>query len=187
MAAHSFVRLGAQLFFSYRESYAPEFAAMFRDDELVTTLAAPFYALTTQQLRERLDLLGFTSATARRRLDTYYEEALQHDPDLESFSDWLARNAEAIANDDAMAEEVPGRVAYGDPRLALRLMLDAAPADTQVGLDLSEVVSRGYMQGTPDLCARAFQEQHGEAAYAPLIVLTEGKTDAEFRLRNVMP
>ena len=69
MGAHWFIGIGAQFLFSYREGYFHEFAAMFRDDELVTTLAAPIYALTAKQLRERLGVLGFTSATARRRID----------------------------------------------------------------------------------------------------------------------
>jgi hypothetical protein len=69
VAAHSYIRLGAQFLFSWRESYSDEFAAMFRDEELTTTLDAPVYALKVWQLRERLDILGFTSAAAGRRLD----------------------------------------------------------------------------------------------------------------------
>jgi hypothetical protein len=179
VAAHSFVRIGGQFFFAYRESYSPEFAAMFRDDELVTELNAPVYSLTVQQLRERLDLLGFTTATAQRRLETHFAAALEYEPDLEPFADWLDRNRAALHDDELAADEVP-MWTNADPRLPLRLMLDAAPADAQASLDLSDVVSRGYVQGAADLCARAFAEQHTEAAYAPLIVLTEGRTDAEF-------
>lgn len=182
MAAHSFIGIGGALFFAYRESYATEFAAMFRDNELLTTLEAPVYGLSVQQLRERLDLLGFTSATAKRRLDAEFDAALEIEPDveLEPFAEWLERNRGALHDDELMADEVPLWTSYGDPRLPLRLILDAAPANAQVALDLTEVVSRGYVRATPDLCSLAFAEQHSQSAYAPLIVLTEGKTDAEF-------
>jgi hypothetical protein len=180
VAAHSYIRLGAQFLFSWRESYSDEFAAMFRDEELTTTLDAPVYALKVWQLRERLDILGFTSAAAGRRLAAHYEDALTQEPNLEVFADWLAENAASFGDEDLMSGEVPEWTVWGDPRLPLRLMLDVAPDDSTVALDLSDVVSRGYVQGTPDLCARAFEKQHGEWMNAPLIVLTEGITDAEF-------
>lgn len=97
MAAHSYIRIGGQLFFAYRESYATEFAAMFRDDELLTMLEAPVYALTVQKLRERLDLLGFTAATAQWRLDADFKAALEYDHELEPFAEgWTGTAARSM-------------------------------------------------------------------------------------------
>ncbi|HEV2890462.1 MAG TPA: hypothetical protein VGX28_08805 [Frankiaceae bacterium] len=182
MAAHSFIWIGDEGFFAYRESYATEFAALFRDDELVADLDAPVYQLNAALLRDRLDVLGFTASHAQERLDLLFAEV--DDGGLESFPDWLT-TMHAALNGDGAVDEVPAWTVHGDIRLPLRLMLDAAPDDMPVSLDLSDVVARGYVSATPDLCARAFSEHHGAAAYAPLIVLTEGRSDAAILMLGI--
>ena len=158
---------------------------MFRDEELETDLNGPVYTLDVMKLRERLDVLGFTPAAARRRLAIAYQEANKYDDSaVMSMDAWLTE-VSAAGDDwaaDVDVEDVPMWAAWSvDPRLTLRLLLDVAPEDCRVAFDISDVVSRGYAEGSPDLCAKAFDDLHGEAAiFSPMIVLTEGTTDAEF-------
>jgi hypothetical protein len=187
MAAHSFVHVGQQLFFACGESYMPEFAAMFRDDELQSDLDSPLYALELSKLRERLDVLGFTPSAARKRLTVAYDEARQYDDELEPIEDWLDRVATVINCWEAEADDVPMWTVWSvDPRLILRLLLDLAPDDSQVRLDISDVVQCGFVDAKPDLCSTAFKNLHGQATvFSPLLVLTEGTTDAELLSQTI--
>lgn len=182
MAAHSFLVIGSDYFLACREGYLPELAAIFRDDELQTDLGGPVYALGARQMRERLDVLGFTMATARRAISIAYEQARAHDEEEpESFEAWLDELSRATQDGETTAAEVPTWTAWSvDPRLIVRLAIDVVGDDLTVGLDLSDVVRRGYVQATPDFCSAAYNGIVGQRAHAPAIILTEGSSDAEF-------
>lgn len=178
MAAHSFLRIGGQLLFACREGYITEFAAVFRDDELVTDLQAPVYALTAKKLCERLDVLGFNRQDARNTLRRAYSKAIEYEPELAPLGVWLDKAA-TLWNTEGHLEDVPGWAAWSvDPRLVLRLLLHKVDDDAEVALDIGEVVSRGYVEARSNLCADAFGALHEQAAFSPLIVLTEGRSDA---------
>jgi len=168
------MRIGEDYFFAVREDYLPELAAVFRDNELRSD-GYHEYVVAVRIMRERLDLLGFSNELAQSRIwDAYDQEGT--DVAGETFECWI-RDFRAGKEAD-----IPSWVAYKvDPRLILRAILEVWPESDEIALDLSELVSRGYIDATADLCAKAFRDAHGQAArLSPLIVLTEGSTDSEF-------
>jgi hypothetical protein len=70
---------------------------------------------------------------------------------------------------------------YWDERFALRLVLLAFP-DAQVRLDVTALAEGGWIEGEPTaLASNALESLRTDAAaLAPTVVLTEGRTDAEF-------
>lgn len=190
MAAHSFLRLGENFFFAAREGYIPEFAAIFRDDEFSGENRgwanddgrSYAYVLPAELLKERLDLLGFTPSQARDKVGKVHQELLEQGEEVENFDDWLNEVNASLNDAGKDPDDVPPWVAWNiDPRLVLRLMLDLCPGDLEVSLELSEVVRYGYVKHGRNFCSNAFDEHHGGASlFAPLIVMTEGSTDAEF-------
>jgi hypothetical protein len=183
VAAHSFLRIGPSYsFYAVREGLSLELAAVFRDHELVhatpgdaADMPTVEYVVPAWAMRERLDVLGFTVDRASREIAKNWPS---EDSGTESFEHWLARVAPAFLGAEIW-DDLPA--ANVDPRLVLRRMLDVAPGSADVALELSEVVGRGYVKLKPTLCADAFAELHVDsAASGPVVVLTEGKTDAEF-------
>lgn len=180
MAAHSFIRLGDEYFFAYREDFSPELAAVFRDEEV----QGYEYVTSVQQMRERLDVLGYQASTGREKLNDVKAELEKAEGEpVESFDAWLEDLIKSVKGEGpGPATDVPHWVGWSlDPRFVLRLVLEEAPADLEVALELTEVVSRGYVAYGADFCAKAFDAQHGiGSVFGPLIVMTEGRTDAEF-------
>jgi hypothetical protein len=74
-----------------------------------------------------------------------------------------------------------GQVVDWFPPHALRAVLLVYP-DDEVRLDVTELVQEGWMPGDPDtLASEALSVlQANSGSHAPVIVLTEGRTDAEF-------
>ena len=183
MGAHSFIGLGDEFFYAYREGYFPEFAAIFRDDELRDEGNEYAYVLPAHQMRERLDVLGFSVKRARQEKERAQSEIEEEGEAVESFDEWLSELIDGVQGDGpGPSTDVPEWLGWAvDPRLVLRLVLEASPPNVDVALRLEDVVRRGFVRPKEDFCARAFEDQHGsESLTGPLIVMTEGSTDAEF-------
>jgi hypothetical protein len=72
------------------------------------------------------------------------------------------------------------QIAYMDERFALRLVLLAFPHD-EVVLDVTDLGEGGWLSEVTALATDAAQAITGMAGmHAPVVVLTEGRTDAEF-------
>lgn len=73
-----------------------------------------------------------------------------------------------------------------DPRSFIRALLEAVPDETPVVVDVSDLINNGYFEPDDDFVALALADRR--AAYAvdsPIIVLTEGVTDAEVLSRSM--
>lgn len=184
MAAHSYIRTPGHLFFAYRESWSDALASLFKDDDLITDLAAPVYETSAKRMRERMDVSGLTVTEARRRLNAEYQIALTYDGDAESMDAWLDRTRWRITGaaqpedaDPLEDVEVPFWTSE-DPRLPFRLLLEELQDDDPIALDIEEVVSRGYMPADARLCQNAY-DKYATVIQGPMIVMTEGSSDGE--------
>lgn len=181
MAAHSFLRIGECWLFAARETYVPEFAAIYRDSERTSVPKKEGFGYTVSalEMRQRLNALGYTQQLARQKIHRACVEA--EDASIDTFDEWLVRLQEAALGEEKESEEVPIWLAHLDPRLILRGILEAVPDHVEITLDLSDLIDRGFLGESPDFCVSAFRELHAAAAaFGPLIVLTEGSSDAEF-------
>lgn len=184
MAAYSWLRIGDRILYGVREWYSSALAAAFRDTEQRVGPGpdegdppAISYVVVARAMRDRLDALGFTVARADVEIARAWPV---DDPDAAPFAEWLAGFADSLSSPEPWRwSDVPS--VDLDPRLLLRRLLVVTPDNMEVALDLSEVTARGYVQVRPTLCAEAFAELHvSSASFGPLVVLTEGSTDAEF-------
>ncbi len=183
MGTHSYLSVGKQTFFWVRESYIPELASIFKDDELSAAESSPTYSLSASKMGQRLNVLGFSVSAAQHAIASTFESVI-HDDNFEGtkepFESWV-EEARRVINTDAELREVPEWVAWlVDPRALLRLLVDLVPSDSDVTYELGDVVSEGYVRFSSSFCADAFSELKVRSSFSPLIVLTEGKTDAEF-------
>jgi HEPN/Toprim N-terminal domain 1 len=161
-------------------------------------------------IADRLDVIGVDAETVRADLDSLleYEAEPLDDDDLADYDEseraWI-RNEEAILSSmdaqawvDNLAATPDDSDVFGDreplsrgwlmkllqnwdDRLALRAALLAFP-EGEVVLDLTANGEYGWPESEPAKLASHAQVAVQEAAttYAPMIVLTEGRTDAEF-------
>lgn len=160
-----------------REDYFPELAAMFRDSERGPRAGYCEYVQTAGAMAERLDVSGFTTAGANETLRL--SESGREDEWVEPFEVWL-RGLETAVRLDTAHDELPSWLNAIDPRFILRLCLLYVEPNVEVALDLSDLVSRGYLEESGSFCSDSFNDvvvKRGEQS--PLIVLTEGSTDAE--------
>ena len=167
------------------------------------------YATNVQTLRARLDLQGFSTQWVRELAaalihDEYFSE--DNDETVEyrrkaptRFTDAAAvvaalttRKNMSHANGPAFSDNDPEHVFLGeqwdrlresfdDPRFALALALSGARSDTIVTLDLTDLVTSGYldMDDNPHLDARE-RMAASVAAGGPVIVITEGSSDTRW-------
>lgn len=189
----------------YRSRIA-EAAEFYVDTQPGATVTAHEFTAGGQIIADRLDILGFTPDKVCHALDSRLDEArhlralpLWHDADpeyvarteaerayLEGYTaqDWVAdlRSAAASPTGDSMA---PGTIRWlmfcideEDERLALRAFLLARP-DDEVRLDVTDLVADGWLDDCPaGICASGLSAMRAvAAAHAPIVVLTEGKTD----------
>lgn len=184
MAAHSFLRLGRRYFFAVRESYPTEFAAVFRDGERRETPGPTEddgieieFVVPVRVMRERLDVLGHTTARANAEMDRYCAE--ETTIDRPQFESWMAAMVAPVDEDGDWPDQLEEPHVWVDGRLMVRLLLDAAPDDQEFALDITAPVAWGLVDAPPDLCAACFAAEYTEpAAYGTLVILTEGSTDA---------
>jgi HEPN/Toprim N-terminal domain 1 len=175
------------------------------EDELVDVyeLVAP-----SRTIADRLDLLGFDRTCALTHLNEALEDAraLYASPlyqirakevqaiardelahlDEYTAEDWIRDLRAAAQHPDSGDPFAPGsrnwlfRYVEGlDERIVLRSTLLALP-DAEVRLDITDLVGGGWLDQPEGLCSQGLAAMRADAAaHAPIIVLTEGRTDIE--------
>jgi hypothetical protein len=115
----------------------------------------------TRWRQEQAQLDGYTGLDWIRDLETAAQHPDDDDPLTPGSRSWLLGHIEGL-----------------DDRIALRAVLLALP-DADVRLDLTDLVEGRFVDHPPDtLCAEALIAlREDAAAHAPIIVLTEGRTD----------
>lgn len=192
MGHESFLRIGETELFLTQDGYDPELAAVFTEDDRVyeddrerDTLAYG-YGATARQVRQRLQLQGFSATRAMDDLRQAVHEWHQApDPQLPPPCDVeqvITEHRRLL--DDPFAEVVSNDrldlLIHLDRRALLRVLLDMVPEQTDIVLDLSQLLGC-CVDLDPEIpiakTARA-RQLHDVALNAPMIVLTEGKTDS---------
>lgn len=207
MGHHSFLEIAGHPFLYCRDGYLPELAALFAETDRHPVVGhahpdgqewAEFgYVTTVMSLRERLQVQGFTAARARddlaKTLATWAKEQPGPDgttptaltvennarqllacaPDPPSFED-----AQVLARLDKPLEDLSWRMDY---RNYVRLLLECAPDPyAEVCLDLTQLTGCCVeLDPSQPVAGQARAKQlDGLTRSAPLLVLTEGTTDA---------
>ncbi|KQQ98484.1 hypothetical protein ASF74_12955 [Arthrobacter sp. Leaf145] len=168
------------------------------------------YRATVGRVRARLALMGFTAKACRHELSSAIDEMLADDEPGNTL-EVTARDGEAVASmprsevldrglaawenekpyrsldllDRKCAEYIDIFMESGfDRRTFLALQLEAAPADEEVRLDLHDLYSAGYFSGVENITQLAADELAvSVSSGGPIIVVTEGVTDARFLQR----
>lgn len=164
------------------------------------------YRSTVSDIRSRLSLMGFTAEACRRELEIGIYEGLEDSgsgdylrvQDKTGFIvsvhkgevlDLALSAYEAAQNgllDDPVAEYCARHIelfieAGLDRRVLLALQLEQAGPGGNVWLDLHDLGSAGYFEGIDDITQLAADELAvSVSSGGPVIVVTEGVTDAEF-------
>jgi hypothetical protein len=170
-----------------------------------TTVTAHEFAAAGQIIADRLDVLGFTPDHVYHVLEARlnYARDLRDSTIVYTNSKWLAEvEAEkaylaaytahnwigemcSAATNPVGDSRTPGtfkwlmsQIEEEDARLALRAVLLARP-DDEVRLDVTGLVAGGWLDDSPvGICASGLSAMRAIAAvHAPIVVLTEGKTD----------
>ncbi|WP_144128328.1 HEPN/Toprim-associated domain-containing protein [Catellatospora sichuanensis] len=210
MGHNTYVTFGSHSFM-WTRGYDTEVVALFLERDRLHVPAAEDgddydqygYFVTARELRQRLQVKGFTSVRARREVSAgivaLRDEKLRALPEVPEAEQWEPADVDDLiaaarrlmtrpaslpyrgVGADALADEYVERL-YGrveTPSL-LRLLLEAAPEDMLVGHDLHELLGCCHdMDPHMPWAASARTEQlRSTAVDAPLIVLTEGSTDS---------
>jgi hypothetical protein len=192
MAAHSYVAVGKHLMLACRQSYVPDLAALFTESELLDQGEEYGYVSKVDQLRDRLQLHGYTAQRALQELEAAVRVWHERHPNpgadamdipVRGTADLLTELRSYVNSTDPWAHyELPDDVRRElDTRTTLRLALDLVDdPHLAVRYDLDELASREYLKrGTP-ITEQSREERHGNLARdAPLVVLTEGASDSQ--------
>lgn len=195
MAAHSFIEIvDGPLMLPCREGYIPELATLFTENELRQDDESYGYISTVGELRDRLQLHGLTEQRARAELEeqirVWHESRRPSNPpavgdlevellDLPTIVSEFRRyvNCHPLGSSDYDEPEVFYML---DARTVLRLALDLIDdPHRQVRFDLDDLHSFGLLEpGTAITNHEKSRRQTAIAVDAPLIILTEGSSDA---------
>ena len=189
--------------YSNRTAEAAEFYVDTQPDAAVT---AHEFTAPGKIIADRLDILGFTPEKVYRVLDSQFDQARnlralpvwdgadhEYRARMEAETayladytaqDWIAdmRSPAASPAENSVA---PGTIEWllfhvdkEDERLALRAAL-LARQGAEVRLDVTDLVAGGWLDDCPSgICASGLNTMRAVAAvHAPIVVLTEGKTD----------
>jgi len=165
------------------------------------------YASTAHAVRSRLDLQGFGQRRvvehALRYLDSEREEQDRYVPEtwepfaakfassdqlLDALLEWerdalRGRRMNAFHSEDGFLEHQWEDLieAFDDPRFELALKLRRARSATSVVLDMTDLLLGGYLE-IDELPHRTARERysHEVVSSGPVIVVTEGRTDARW-------
>ncbi|MGW5558593.1 hypothetical protein ACWER9_15385 [Micromonospora sp. NPDC003944] len=198
MSAHSFIKIGGHLLLACRESYLPVLAALFTEDELRHDDDHFGYVSTVQEVRDRLQLHGFTAGRARAELDeavrTWHAKHPNHTADdlgvpVRDAAMILSEIGDFVNSADEWAtyqlpEDVEWRLGA---RTILRLALDVSTdLGRTVRYNLNDL-RRYHLQtpGTP-ITEQAREDRRREIATdAPLVILTEGSSDSQLLSESI--
>ncbi|MEV4677308.1 HEPN/Toprim-associated domain-containing protein [Actinomadura sp. NPDC049382] len=183
--------------------YDPDIAALFTEAERYHRVVPPEiggndfetidygYRAEAQHVRQRLITLGYSWERAWSDLTVAVERWRQEAPSRRR-GERRPRTVEQEFEEYREKLE-PGPHNWGefnplgiqrhmDPRSLLRLMLDHVRGDTKVALDFIEAYD-----STPDrpIAAMAREAQLGASTSAPVIVLTEGRTDSRLLAKGM--
>ncbi|PYI69743.1 hypothetical protein CVV68_01135 [Arthrobacter livingstonensis] len=168
------------------------------------------YRARVSRIRARLALMGFTANACRHELSLAIDEMLADDEpgDTLEVADKDGEAVETIPRSEildrglaAWENEKPYR-SLGpvdrkcatyidilmdsgfDRRTILALQLESAPADVEVCLDLHDLYSAGYFNSVENITQLAADELAvSVSSGGPIVVVTEGVTDARFLQR----
>ena len=188
-------------------SRTAEAAEYYVDTEPGSTVMVHEFIAPGQTIADRLDILGFTPEKACKILDSKFDNARnlyalramdgangEHlaSTGTDEFylrdytvEDWIADLRSEAISPQAEDLHAPGSIEWlmlafeeQDERFALRAVLLALP-DDQVRLDVTGLVVGGWLDEPPSgICADGLSTMRAVAAiHAPIVVLTEGKTD----------
>ncbi|MFI5950394.1 HEPN/Toprim-associated domain-containing protein [Micromonospora chalcea] len=192
MSAYSFMEIGGHLLLACRESYVPDLAALFTEDELRHDDEHFGYVSTVREVRDRLQLHGFTADRARAELDKAVQAWHAKHPALDADDLGVpVRDAAMIlselgdfvnSTDEWATYQLPEDVEWKlGARIILRLALDVStdPGRT-LRYNLDDLRRyRLLTPGTP-ITKQAREERLREIATdAPLVILTEGSSDSQ--------
>jgi hypothetical protein len=186
------MEIGGQLLLACPESYVPDLAALFTEDELRHDDEHFGYVSTVCEIRDRLQLHGFTAARARAELDeaVYAWHAKHSNPDADELG-VPARDAAMIlseldgfmnSTDKWATYHLPDDVEWQlDARIILRMALDVSTdAGRMVRYNLDDLQRyRLLVPGTPITEQARAERLRKIATDAPLVVLTEGSSDSQ--------
>ncbi|MFI6014082.1 hypothetical protein ACIBAG_35670 [Streptomyces sp. NPDC051243] len=208
MAFHAHLGIADHQFLYCRGECPPELAALFTESErqpmgtrtpIGSNLTEFVYGTTVAQLRERLHVQGFSAARAKAELAEVLATWAKKRPlDAPLFSEVPSvqsveasiRQLLAMTFEEAWPKDsrqpnpydLPEALSrYMDRRSMTRLLLECAPdPHAKVFLDLSELTGSGVdLDPAHPAAGEARAEQLARLAQdAPLLVLTEGPTDA---------
>lgn len=166
------------------------------------------YATSVAVVRERLALLGFTYASVFDKWRSYFREHITGSELSSGSADWIARGFSGYKGgerltrlmiDQMLRDAGPGfpldstddletelanlfnevRQDLNDPREHLALLLRRRRGSTSVSLDVSDVVTEGWIEYDEDVIALVERRLRNEAmSSSPVIVVTEGSSDA---------
>jgi hypothetical protein len=187
MSAHSFIEIGGHLLLACRESYVPDLAALFTEDELRHGEDQFGYVSTVREVRDRLQLQGFTAGRARAELDVavrvWHAKHPNPEADERDTAMILSELDDFVTSTDERAtHQFPEDVEWQlHARTILRLALDVSTdPGWPVRYNLDDLQSyRLLTPGTP-ITDQAREERRREIATdAPLVILTEGSSDSQ--------
>ncbi len=191
MSAISFLLIGNHPLLDCRDTYDPNLAALFTEDELVVSNDTYGYKSTAGALLDRLNLLGFNIIRVQRDLDmalaavqpiSHSEFDSSYDKSTVEKHEFVRRLDKYInSNDEYAIYEEPEWLRWKlDLRAIVRLALDCASLkSTPVFYNLWDLVDRGLLDRERRITDEARQDWRDRSARdAPLLVLTEGSTDA---------
>ncbi|MEV0443496.1 hypothetical protein AB0I84_13150 [Streptomyces spectabilis] len=206
MGHHSWLGIAGHPFLHCRDSHLPEVAALFTeaDRRPVARHTHPdgqkwaefVYATTVTSLRQRLQVQGFTASRARDdlakaltawgqnlecgdtapdviKVENSARQLLAADSDAPSYEDW-----QTSARLGELLDDVSWRMGY---RSYIRLLLECAPdLNAEVCLDLTQLTGCCVeLDPSQPIAGQARTDQLDSLTQnAPLLVLTEGTTDA---------
>ena len=197
MAAHSFIEIvGGPRILTCREGYIPDLATLFTESDLRCDEESYGYVSTVGGLRDRLQLRGLTEGRARAQLDeqvrVWHERCRPSNPP--AFGDLgveLLDSSTIMSEFDRYVKCTPSEwIPYDEPdvfsqldaRTVLRLALDLIKDDPRrsVRYDLDDLQSFGLLEpGSAITKLETEKRQTIITADAPLVILTEGSSDAD--------
>ena len=195
MSAYSFFEIvGGPLILPCREGYIPDLATLFTESELRHDAESYGYISTVGELRDRLQLHGLTERRALAELEkqvrVWHESRPSAPPAVDDLEVELL-DARTIVSEfrrhvnrdpsESIGYEEPEEVFYElGARTVLRLALDLIEdRSRRVRYNLDDLRGYGLLTpGTPITKRETEKRQTTIAADAPLVILTEGSSDA---------